>query len=106
MGKTRFKGETRIVRNGCLRRIARGKRNESENPKDDQVASSIEQSFHPLAKRKTFKSGTMQSPLNCGCFIDMLKKTLLSLILMNVFVLTAYYGTDMLNVCGTNVRLF
>ena len=25
---------------------------------------------------------------------------------MNIFVLTAYYGTDMLNVCGTNVRLF
>lgn len=24
---------------------------------------------------------------------------------MNIFVLTAYYGTDMLNVCGTNVRL-
>src|SRR6218665_3752750 len=35
----------------------------------------------------------------------MLKKTLLSLILMNIFVLTAYYGTDMLNVCGTNDRL-
>src|SRR6218665_3308354 len=37
--------------------------------------------------------------------MDMLKKTLLSLILMNIFVLTVYYGTDMLNVCGTNVRL-
>ena len=42
------KVKTRIIQNGCLRRIARGKRNESENPKDDQVATSIKQSFHPM----------------------------------------------------------
>src|SRR6218665_1746488 len=99
------KVKTRIIRNGCLRRIARGNRNESENPKDDQVASSIEQSFQPLENERLSRVGRCNHRLIAGVLWTVLEKTLFKFNFDEKFCLNCCYSSEMSSACSTSYRL-
>src|SRR6218665_687283 len=93
------KVKTRVIRNGCLRRIARGKRNESENPKDDHVASSIEKSFHPLENERLSRVGRCNHRLIAVVLLTVSVKTHFKFNFDEKFCLNCCYSSEVSSAC-------